>query len=464
MKPKALHHSSDSAGKWGRRDFLRASLAASFAGSIFSRTAIARPAAAGQVKHWIHIRLSGGFRFSAAFNGDVGDEFNPFGLARGIPGGVEWGPSALLSETGEWLTDELRNLGMRSALEVTNEIAVLTCVDHEPLAGSADGNHQTGLERFLTGTVGGETGIMTMLNFGRRAQVEAATQEGIVLLPAIIMGESGMGRGSGEYAAYRPPILRGSDMSRFAGAGAESIPAWARTLSNDNDGALRDAQNMRHFSTVDAFMQSRAATRAYNEIFNSAALAIDNRSNELIDGISNRELALLFGDSGAARNLRLALRLFHFGSPAVYLDQGGYDYHSDEDERLPVEMAGLNQLLAALPVALKKMQHPDGGSYWDHTVITMGSEFSRSANGRKFNSARGSDHGGDYATRWMSMPVMGGPISVAGKRLGETDRSTLAAKGKVYSYRSLMRTMFDALGVDDPSFFPADPPFADLWR
>ena len=58
---------------------------------------------------------------------------------------------------------------------------------------------------------------------------------------------------------------------------------------------------------------------------------MQNGSQDPFDGISNAELESIFGDSGTARNIRLALRLFHYGCPAVYLDQGGYDFHSDEE-------------------------------------------------------------------------------------------------------------------------------------
>src|SRR5690606_9218087 len=106
-------------------------------------------------------RLSGGFRFTTAFNGDVADEFNPFGVADNLPSGVEWGPSRLLGQS-EWLTPQLADLsttmngaqpapdappagGLQLVTDIANDIAVATCVDHEPLSGSADGNHITGL-------------------------------------------------------------------------------------------------------------------------------------------------------------------------------------------------------------------------------------------------------------------------------------------------------------------------------
>ncbi|MEX1361970.1 MAG: twin-arginine translocation signal domain-containing protein, partial [Nannocystaceae bacterium] len=127
----------------------------------------------GTAKHLIYIRLSGGFRFPTAFNGDMGGVFNPFGQATSVASGTEWGVGRMLQQD-EWLTEELSTMGLRSVTSFTNELAVIPCVDHEPLAGSADGNHQTGLERYLTGYVGGDLGLFTMLNYGLRNVVAEA--------------------------------------------------------------------------------------------------------------------------------------------------------------------------------------------------------------------------------------------------------------------------------------------------
>lgn len=449
----------------GRRRFLQG------AGAVAAATALphlwiprqARATAGfNTAKHLIYIRLAGGFRFPTAFNGDVGAEFNPFGLASGIASGTEWGVGGILGEN-EWHTEELQGLGLKTVPSIANEICVLPCVDHEPLAGSADGNHNTGLERFLTGYVGGSTGIFTMINYGLRERVAAAAADGQILLPAILMGNASMGRGAGVYAAFRPPVMSGDDLDRFGFNTDSVLPDWAQSMTRNYDERYRDRQNPSHYNTVDAYLQSREATKAYSEIFASEELKVQNGSQEPFDGISNAELENIFGDSGTARNIRLALRLFHYGCPAVYLDQGGYDFHSDEEMGLPSRIQDFNRLLSGLHFALKKMQHPEGGTYWDHTLIVAGSEFSRTARGSGFNSARGSDHGGDNSTRWMSMPLMGGPIPTGGRRIGETAKTDLAATGPVFSYRATMLTLMDMLGCDHSEFFPADDPFEDLF-
>ena len=434
--------------------------AASVAPHIWIPREVRATSGFGTAKHLVYIRLGGGFRFTTAFNSDTSEQFNPFGTASGASG-TEWGVGRMLDQN-EWLTEDLAMMGMKRVPEFTNEMAVLTCVDHEPLAGSADGNHQTGLERFLTGFVGGNTGLFTMLNYGLQEQTEADSQEGLIKLPAIVMGETGMGLGAGEYGAFRPPVLRGDDLDRFASGATDRLPGWAKNMADNYDLRNRERQNAEHFPVVDAYIRSREATKAYADIFASDILKVGDGSNEPYDGVSNAELQQVFGEGGAGQNAHLALRLFHFGCPAVYIDQGGYDFHSDEETGLPAEIEGFNQMMSGLEWALKRLEHPEGGTYWDHTIVAVGSEFSRTTRGGRFNSARGSDHGGDYATRWMSMPFMGGPIVAKGRRIGATEPNELKDTGKVFSYRSMWLTMMDLLGAETSEFFPADEPFEDL--
>ncbi len=434
-----------------------------------SRNAVASTSAFDSVKHLLYIRMAGGFRFTTAFNGDVHAEFNPFGTADNVAGGTEWGVAKLLANAPYLDGDDgqqRRELGMKSVPEIANQIAVIPCVDHEPFAGRADGNHGTGLERFQKGYVGTGTSFFTMINYGLRQRYDDARTNGKIILPAFSLDDSGMAVGAGQYAGYRPPVLRGDGFDNFGFDAASTLPDWAQDMAKKSDERFRDRIHQSDRTPIEAYMQTREATKQYSAVFNSDALKIRNGSDDKIDGISNRELELIFGDSTAGRRVRLALRLFHFGSAAVYLNQGGYDYHSGEEAALPGTLEELNRIISGLPVALKMMQHPDGGTYWDHTLVAMGSEFGRTTHGNKFNSARGSDHGGDLATRWMSMPFMGGLIDQAGKggrSLGSCRTTDLKAQGKVYSYRSVLKTLMDALGCDHQEFFPADAPFEDLF-
>ncbi len=458
-----------------RRTFLKGlGVAAAAAGltvpHIWSpNEAIASTSAHGTVKHLLYIRLAGGFRFTAAFNSAVANEYNPFGSADSTAEGTEWGVGKLL-ERSSWLDGDggaqRAEFGMKPVPEITNQIAVLPCVDHEPFAGRADGNHGTGLERFQKGYVGTGTSFFTMINYGLRARYEQARADGETLLPAFTLDDSGMAVGNGKYAGYRPPVLRGDGFDRFGFDAKSSLPQWAQEMATSQDERFRESLAEVDRVPVDAYMQTREATKQYNEVFNSEVLKIRNGSDEKVDGISNSELEMIFGNSRAGRRVRLALRLFRFGTPAVYLNQGGYDYHSGEQNQLPGTIEDLNRIISGLEIALKTMEHPSGGSYWDHTLVAFGSEFGRTARGSKFNSARGSDHAGDLATRWMSMPFMGGLIDDAGnggRSFGHTRSADLKSEGKVYSYRSVLKTLMDTLGCDHQEFFPADEPFEDLF-
>ncbi|WP_257453091.1 DUF1501 domain-containing protein [Archangium lipolyticum] len=423
----------------------------------------------GSVRHLIYIRLSGGFRFTTAFNGDVADEFNPFGRSDRRAPGTEWGATKLL-ERASWLEGEAnkarRDAGMKPVVEFTNEMCVLPCVDHEPLAARADGGHGTGLERFLTGYVGGATGFLTYVNYGVRERVARAAGEGITLLPAFSLGEAGMATGAGEYATYRPPVLEGSGFERFSVDPDSTLPAWAAKLPGQIDTRFRERLHTALRGGVDTYQQTRKATSDYGKIFRDPMLRVSTDSNEEYDGITNRELRTLLGTDGTGQRAALALRLFHFGCPAVFLNQGGYDFHSREDAELPGEMDAANRLVSGLRTALRKMQHPEGGTYWDKTLVVLGSEFGRTTGGSRYNSANGSDHSSDLATRWMSMPFMGGVITAAGKggkSLGSVNGSNLKATGKVYSYRSVLKTMMDLLGADHQGIFPSDAPIEDFF-
>jgi len=454
-----------------RRSFLKASLGAlglAAASPFFigrGQGAYANTPAFGKAKHLIYIRLRGGFRFTTAFNAAVADAFNPFGLATGVADGTSWGVSNLFENKSFLDGDDGAKrvaLGMASVPSIANRITVVPCVDHEPTSGSADGNHGSGLDRFWLGSVDGQAGFFSLINYGLRERYAATTAAGGIAMPAFCLGDSGMGRGLGIYAAHRPPVVQNGSFDGFGLSTEDRVPTWARDLSRMKDESLRDRLRGQSRASVDAFVETRRATTRFAEIFRSPILQT-KRGTDLIDGVSHDELKLLLGDDSAGQNLRLALRLFHFGCPAVYIDQGGYDMHSGEENELPRRIGELARIISGLVAALTRMTHPDGGTYWDHTVVAFGSEFGRTARKSRFNSARGSDHNGDYETRWMSMPFFGGPVSSPGAQLGETRASDLIALGDVVSYRSILKSLLDVLGCEHDGVFPADRPYSPLF-
>jgi hypothetical protein len=427
--------------------------------------AFAKTPAFGNARHLIYIRLRGGFRFTTAFNGSVAEQFNPYGLASGVASGAEWGVSRLLEGSSFLDGDDgarRRELGMRPVTEVADKITVVPCVDHEPSAASADGNHGSGLERYWTGSVGGEASFFTLINYGLRERFTTATANGEVAIPAFCLGDSGMARGLGLFAAHRPPVVQSGSLDGFGLSTEDVVPGWARSLSRMQDERRRDKLRGDSRALVDAYLETRKATVRFAEIFQSPTLQTSSGTTA-VDGVTHDELRLVFGDSEAGRNIRLALRLFHFGCPAVYVDQGGYDMHSGEEGELPNRMVEVNRIISGLLAILPRMSHPLGGTYWDHTVVVFGSEFGRTSGGNRFNSARGSDHNGDYETRWMSMPFFGGAVATPGKQHGETRASDLRPMGEVVSYRSVMKSLLDVIGCEHEDVFRADLPYEPLF-
>ncbi|MFT7581978.1 MAG: hypothetical protein ACI9MR_003659 [Myxococcota bacterium] len=114
-------------GTWGRR----AALSAPW--TWVPKTTHAMTVAHNSAKHLIYIRMRAGFRFTAAFNGDVADQFNAFGRTEQKAVGAEWAATRLL-DRAPWLDgeagDALRARGMLSVSALADQLAVIPCVDH----------------------------------------------------------------------------------------------------------------------------------------------------------------------------------------------------------------------------------------------------------------------------------------------------------------------------------------------
>ena len=60
------------------------------------------------------------------------------------------------------------------------------------------------------------------------------------------------------------------------------------------------------------------------------------------------------------------------------------------------------------------------------------------------------------------MPMMGGALAVPGQMLGGTRASDLSPMGKVYGYRSLMKSLMLGLGADIRDILIDDEVFDDF--
>ena len=114
---------------------------------------------------------------------------------------------------------------------------------------------------------------------------------------------------------------------------------------------------------------------------------------------------------------------------------------------------------------LQRMPHPEGGTYWDHTLVLCCTEFARDNTfpDTGWNNGGGADHRGTPASRLISMPLMGGMVSAGGQLLGRTDPKTYLPVDESYHSQSVLATLTDALGMQTGQYFE-QPPISGLFE
>jgi uncharacterized protein (DUF1501 family) len=171
-----------------------------------------------------------------------------------------------------------------------------------------------------------------------------------------------------------------------------------------------------------------------------------------------------------AINAGLAVRLLQLGSPAVCLELGGFDFHSEERTQGPPIYNFVGRLWAALRWLLPRIPDPSGdGSLYDRTLVCTMSDFGRDrVLPTGFNGGDGSDHGADYACFYLSHAMMGAGIT-ENRLVGPVDTATYDARNQPIKYSSeqLLVTLLDALGLDATNegwgFPTGGSPIAELW-
>lgn len=445
---------------WPRRRFLKAS--ALGAGTIVAaptlwipRRARAMTPAFGAVKHLILLNLEGGMRSTCLFNADVSERWNPSqisGLQSGASG-TEWGVGGAFSASAH----EGGALGdIPSVAQISDQICVLGTVDHTPGTERGDGNHDTARLRMATGAPDGQVGLLTRIYRAHDKYQGAGVDQN---LPPVAIGKSRLFTGgAGEWGKYRPVYV--SSFQDFRSGGSSSgvePPPWAQTVESSVDNEFASQRSARHRGMVNGLIDSKRQARNFREVFTDPVLAVQELSNETLHGMTNAELRAALGDSDFAADVALALRFCGFGAPAVVVGDGGWDFHGNELFDFGEKARTLDRVLSGLAFALKRLGHPDGGSYWDHSMVVCLSEFGRDnteANG--FNSGKGSDHHGTSASRYQALPFMGGVVGQGGRFFGVTDRDTMDPKNgePVFGSVGLLATCLDVLGIDPSDHFP----------
>jgi len=449
-----------------RRDFLKTAAVGAAAAAApwvwIPKKSFAATPAFGKAKHVIIFYAGGGMRTSCVFNGDNSLQYNPYGINSNS--GTEWGVSNLFGDTSVPLSLWEPGDVLPSFVNMSKDVAVLGTVDHLPgYAGNGDGSHNTCGLRISTGRPDGVNGILSYIG-------EWAYQTQEKYVPTFIVGNQArlFGLGVGQYAQFRPVALGGADdFSTLTGTLETDGTglSWNSEIEQWLDSKFMMQRPYHARQRVKSFLQAKKDALDFIDTFMDPALQVTSNPTAEYGGISNEQLLELFPDNHWGQRTALAVRLLQIGSPAVAIGQGGYDSHSNEQMSLTPKIESLGRSWSGLQFVLQRMPHPEGGTYWDHTLVLCCTEFARDNTfpDTGWNNGGGADHRGTPASRLISMPLMGGMVSAGGQLLGRTDPKTYLPVDESYHSQSVLATLADALGMQSGQYFE-QPPISGLFE
>lgn len=427
------------------------------------RTGHAQTSAFGAAKHLVVVNLDGGMRSTCLFNADVSEQWNPPEISGKQAGadGTEWGVGGVFPATDYPDTGGVLGGVVPAVPKITSDLCVLGTVDHTPGEDRGDGNHDSARIRMATGAANGTRGLATII-YRDHALYQGGGRD--TNLPPVVIGNSARlwGSGAGEFGPYRPVIV-GSwrDFRNQGGSDAATQPGWATQVGAALDDDLAVSRAARHRAMVDGLRDSKRQAATFRPVFTDPLLDVEQQPDATAHGMSNAQLLAAFGsEERFGLDAALAMRFLGFGAPAVVLGDGGWDFHSDERTEFRAHAENFARVLAGLHYALRTLQHPDGGTYWDHTLVVVTSEFGRdNTEVTGFNSGEGSDHNGGPASRYQALPFMGGLVGQGGRFFGATDAATMEPRAgePVFSSTSILATCLDVLGIDPTPHFPDAP-------
>lgn len=459
-----------------RRSFLKTAAAGATAATAAPWVWIPRKAFAaagpgfGTADSVIVLYAAGGLRSQPLFNADVSHQMNPFGLAASVAPGTEWGVGSILGQNPFPLFSFDGVTEFPAVPQIANDIAVLAGVDHDPASQMPVAiDHGTGDMSVTTGRYMNEpaSGLLSMIHRDHPGYVG-----GDLALPPFDLGLSNFARGEGDLAGYRPIAIGSANEFTGKSQGAEEAlrGVWARTARDARDAAFIAKRAPHVAPYLGAVRDSKLQSRNYAAAIRNPALDLLGAPDATLGGVTNAQLLEVLGgqfgpDGSWGLDTAFALRLVQMGVPAVTVMRYLFDTHSDEKTLFPMDAGDLGRQLAGLHFLLHRMTNADGVPLWNKTVVVVVSEFSRdnveATTG--FNSADGSDHNGSPASRNQCWPIMGGPITAGGKRIGQLDANTLATVGgPATSVRSVLSTLLDVVGIDYTRYW-SDAPVAALF-
>lgn len=456
--------------KTSRRKFLQA---AAVAAPVLwlPRRVRAAGATTGTAKHLLLLHTKGGFRSHCTFNAIGAQRHNPFG-AQAALGGRAWSLGAACGADPITTT----SFGtLPSFAAISNEVSVIGTVDHNP-GGAHDPNHRTAIYRSATGSPEGANGLLSLVGSFHPMYAGGFSMSAV---PPVEINPSEFGAGAGSFATTRPLSVL-SAKGAF-NADMEIGKGWKMAARATLDSRFKDSRSRNYRPRLNEFAVSKTNAAAFAELLKDPKLdfTIDGGTPETaFDGYTNTQLLEILGDydmmsigdeasmTSWGADVAMALRFFSFGSPMAVVTRDWYDMHDAEAVNYAPRTKDLVRQFAGLNYLLHNMAHPDGGTYWDHTVVATISEFSRNNTdpGTGFNSGSGSDHVGNESgpSRNQAIALMGGPIA-PGLLVGPTD-DQIVATGTSYSTQRLLATFFDLLGVDRTNTpFSAATPITEVY-
>ena len=460
-----------------RRDFLRATAAGAGLTLLGLTRRSARAEGPAKAKRLLVLYGNGGVRTTAAFNASSRTELNPWGVL-GTFGALRLGnvlvstPDIVSYDAPSWSDGQVPGIE-----QVAPSLSMIAATDHAPGQPRA-GDHPDDSERMGTGYFGKPSapGLVTALNRWLGGPAPA---------PVAMVGGGALGIARGDWVAHAPTTL---EYYGLPSAPPQSgSPTVGRPIEDALDARVRARRSALGALSVDGYLGTKAALRKYGPVLADPALHINKPEHRDVDrdGITNRMLLEAVGaklaenelvsssdpHGGEAVRCAMGLRLLQMGSPAVCVDIGGFDAHSEEDVTAPGLYTRFARYLAGIHFALSRI--PDGdGSMLDSTLVVTMSEFGRSPGGANgFNDGYGSDHGGGAAWRNQAHVIFGAGITP--KLLAETNDDNEPLSGSAVSTHALFATIGFALGVPQAELdalwppgselFPEASPIFDLW-
>lgn len=239
-------------------------------------------------------------------------------------------------------------------------------------------------------------------------------------------------------AAFLPGVYQGTSVNTSAPTVEEMIQnirnPYVSLTEQRRQLDLIHQLNELHSQNLQKDAQLEARIQAYEIAFKMQSAATDAFDFHKEPAATQE----LYGNTSQGRQLLIARRLLERGVRFVQVWAGGWDHHSDIEQRLPKSASEIDQPLGALMTDLKQR------GLLDSTLVIWGGEFGRTVTrDRNGNDTPGRDHNNKGFSVWLA----GGGVK-GGTVYGSTDEfGAKAVENKVHIH-DLHATILAALGFD----------------